>query len=131
MKRVSLPLLIVTAVASGMGAASAQTVKFRVADVYPTGHPVSTTTIKVFMDDLKARLGDKIEFEYYPAEQLGKGKDLLSLTQSGVVDIGLIVPSYISDKLPLSAVSELPGGYKTSCQGTLAMQQLSTGDSIL
>lgn len=113
------------------GAASAQTVKMRVADVYPVGHTVSNTTVKVFMDDVKKRLGNKIDFEYYPAEQLGKGKDLLTLTQTGVVDIGLVVPSYISDKLPLSAVSELPGGYATSCQGTMAMHRLSTGEGLL
>jgi TRAP-type C4-dicarboxylate transport system substrate-binding protein len=106
--------------------ASAEPVKLRVADVYPTTHPVSNTTIKVFMDDVKQRLGDQIEFEYYPAEQLGKGKDLLALTQQGVVDIGLVVPSYVSDKLPLSAVSELPGAYATSCEGTEAMLELVT-----
>jgi TRAP-type C4-dicarboxylate transport system substrate-binding protein len=119
------------ALLAGGAGAQAQTIKLRVADVYPVGHTVSNTTIKVFMEDVKARLGNKIDFEYYPAEQLGKGKDLLSLTQSGVVDIGLVVPSYISEKLPLSAVSELPGGYRTSCQGTMAMHELSTGDGIL
>lgn len=106
--------------------ASAETIKLRVADVYPTTHPVSNTTIKVFMDEVKKSLGDEVEFEYYPAEQLGKGKDLLALTQQGVVDIGLIVPSYVSDKLPLSAVSELPGAYGSSCAGTMAMQKLAT-----
>lgn len=118
--------LAATALGLVAGQASAETVKFRVADVYPTTHPVSNTTVKVFMEDLKQRLGDKIEFEYYPAEQMGKGKDLLALTQQGVVDIGLVVPSYVSDKLPLSAVSELPGAYATSCEGTRAMMQLAT-----
>jgi TRAP-type C4-dicarboxylate transport system substrate-binding protein len=111
--------------------AGAETLKFRVADVYPVGHTVSNSTIKVFMEDVKRRLGDRIEFEYYPAEQLGKGKDLLTLTQSGVVNIGLVVPSYVSEKLPLSAVSELPGSYKTSCQGTEILHRMSTGDGVL
>jgi len=111
--------------------AAAETIKLRVADVYPTTHPVPNTTIRVFMDAVEKRLGDKVEFEYYPAEQLGKGKDLLALTQQGVVDIGLVVPSYVSDKLPLSAVSELPGAYRTSCEGTEAMQQMASGGGIL
>lgn len=118
--------LAATALSLVAAQASAQTLKLRVADVYPTTHPVSNTTIKVFMDEVKKRLGDQIEFEYYPAEQLGKGKDLLALTQQGVVDIGLVVPSYVSDKLPLSAVSELPGAYATSCEGTTAMMELAT-----
>jgi len=108
----------------------AETIKLRVADVYPVGHTVPNSTIKVFMDEVKSQLGDQVQFEYYPAEQLGKGKDLLALTQSGVVDIGLVVPSYISDKMPLSAVSELPGGYKSSCDGTVALHHMATEDVL-
>jgi len=122
--------LAATALSLVAAQASAETIRLRVADVYPTTHPVSNTTIKVFMEDMKQRLGDQIEFEYYPAEQLGKGKDLLALTQQGVVDIGLVVPSYVSDKLPLSAVSELPGAYATSCEGTQAMMQLSIDGAL-
>jgi TRAP-type C4-dicarboxylate transport system substrate-binding protein len=120
--------LLATSAALALGATPGltETLKLRVADVYPVTHPVSNTTVKVFMEEVKNRLGDKVEFEYYPAEQLGKGKDLLALTQQGVVDIGLVVPSYVSDKLPLSAVSELPGAYGTSCAGTMAMQKLAT-----
>lgn len=122
--------LAATALGLVASQASAQTLKLRVADVYPTTHPVSNTTIKVFIEDVKKRLGDQVEFEYYPAEQLGKGKDLLALTQQGVVDIGLVVPSYVSDKLPLSAVSELPGAYATSCEGTEAMMHLATEGAL-
>jgi TRAP-type C4-dicarboxylate transport system substrate-binding protein len=45
---------------------------------------------------------------------------MLRLTQSGVVDIGYIGPSYVSDKMPLSEVAQLPGAFETACQGTLA-----------
>lgn len=112
-------------------AAIAQEITMRVADVYPTTHPVPNSTIRVFMEEMERRVGDQIGFEYYPAQQLGSGADLLSLTQQGVVDIGLVVPSYVSDILPLSAVSELPGAYGSSCEGTLAMHELMTGDGIL
>jgi TRAP-type C4-dicarboxylate transport system substrate-binding protein len=124
----TFPLVAVAIAAFGSfhGPASAESLKFRVADVYPVGHTVPNSTIKVFMEDMKKRLGDRVEFEYYSSEQLGKGKDLLSLTQNGVVDIGLIVPSYVSDKMPLSAVSELPGAYKTSCEGTRTLHQMVT-----
>jgi TRAP-type C4-dicarboxylate transport system substrate-binding protein len=45
---------------------------------------------------------------------------MLRLTQSGVVDIGYIGPSYVSDKMPLSEVAQLPGAFETACQGTMA-----------
>ena len=73
----------------GRNALAQQLLMMRVADVYPVGHPVAETTIKVFIDQLKAK-DVPIDFQYYPAEQLGKGKDLMALTQTGVVDIGLV-----------------------------------------
>lgn len=122
------------AVAAALGAAgmasAQQKVTLRVADVYPTGHPVAESTAKMFMEQARKASNGALDFQYYPAEQLGKGKDLLTLTQSGVVDIGLVVPSYVSDKMPLSAVSELPGGFASSCEGTMAMWRLSK-DGVL
>ena len=123
--------VVVSAVLGVPGMASAQQkVTLRVADVYPVGHPVAESTIKVFMEQARKASNGTLDFQYYPAEQLGKGKDLLTLTQSGVVDIGLVVPSYVSDKMPLSAVSELPGGFASSCEGTMALWRLSK-DGVL
>src|SRR5215217_1022313 len=92
-------------------------ITLRVADHYSPEHLTAKYTIKFFMDRVKALTNGKVKFEYFPAEQLGKAKDMLSLTQGGIVDIGLVAPAYISEKMPLSAVAELPGTYATSCQG--------------
>lgn len=122
---------MLAAVLAAVAASSvAQKVTLRVADVYPVGHPVAETTAKFFIDAVKKSAKDAIDFQYFPAEQLGKGKDLLSLTQSGVVDIGLVVPSYISDKMPLSAVAELPGGFASSCEGTMATWRLAKDGAL-
>ncbi len=129
MKKLWLVMTMVLAAAAAQPAI-AQKVTLRVADVYPTGHPVAESTAKIFMEEVKKATNGQVDFQYYPAEQLGKGKDLLALTQSGVVDIGLIVPSYISDKMPLSAVAELPGGFANSCAGTMALYKLAT-DGLL
>jgi TRAP-type C4-dicarboxylate transport system substrate-binding protein len=74
--------------------------------------------------------GGAVEFEYYPGEQLGKANDILSLTQTGVIDVGYVATSYISEKLPLSSVAELPGSVKTACEGTRAYWALATGNRI-
>lgn len=129
MQQATLAAAVAAALAAP-GGASAQKVTLRVADVYPVGHPVAESTAKVFMEQARKATNGALDFQYYPAEQLGKGKDLLTLTQSGVVDIGLVVPSYVSDKMPLSAVSELPGGFATSCEGTVALWRLSK-DGVL
>ena len=41
---------------------------------------------------------------------------MLQLATTGVADITYVVPSYVSDKMPLMTVSELPGMAATSCQ---------------
>lgn len=98
----------------------------RVADSLPVGHVFADFGVKYWMDAVTKRTNGAITFEYFPSEQLGKVTDMLSLTQSGVIDVGYVVPSYIPDKMVLSAVAELPGGFQTSCQGTTAYWKVAT-----
>ena len=102
---------------------AAQT-KLKVADSFPAGHYVSVHAAKKFMDEAARLSGGKLQFDYFPTEQLGKAKDMLQLTVSGVTDIAYVAPSYVSDKLPLSAVGELPGMFGSSCEGTAAIWRL-------
>ena len=108
------------------GAKAADVLKLRVADSFPPTHYISVQITQWWMDQVKQRTHGGVDFEYFPAEQLGKAKDLLSLTQSGVVDIGYVAPAFVSEKLPLSAVAELPLNFANSCQGTEAYYKLAT-----
>lgn len=113
------------------GTATAQdTITLRAADHYSPAALTPKYTIQYFMDYVKEKAGDRVAFEYYPSEQLGKAKDMLALTQQGAVDIGFIAAAYVSDKMPLSAVAELPGTYATSCEGVKAYWKLAN-DGIL
>lgn len=103
----------------------------RLADSLPTNHFFVEQGTKFWMEEVSRQTKGAVTFEYYPSEQLGKAKDLLSLTQSGVVDIGYVVPSYVSEKMPLSAVAELPGTFGSSCKGTLAYWKLARANGIL
>ncbi|KZD07965.1 C4-dicarboxylate ABC transporter [Oceanibaculum pacificum] len=107
------------------GAGQAAEVKLRVADSFPVGHFIPKYYTLPFMEKVKAATGGKVDFEYYPAQQLGKVKDFLSLTQAGVADIAYIAPAFISDKMPLSGVVELPGAFPTSCAGTKAYWEVA------
>ena len=111
--------------------ALAQPLKLRVADSFPAGHYIAETATKYWMAEVTRATNNAVVFEYFPAEQLGKAKDLLALTVSGVVDIGYVAPSYISDKLPLSAVAELPGTFATACAGTMAYWKLAKDGGII
>ncbi|MEX2519535.1 MAG: TRAP transporter substrate-binding protein DctP [Paracoccaceae bacterium] len=94
----------------------------RVADSFPVGHYIAENLLRPFMTEVTEATGT--DFEYFPAQQLGKAKDMLNLTLTGVADIGYVVPSYVSDKLPLSSVGELPEAFSTSCEGSLAFYEI-------
>lgn len=111
--------------------ALAQNVTLRLADSLPVGHYVAEQGLKVWMKDVEERTGGKVKLEYYPASQLGQGKDLMALTQSGVTDIALIQAAYISEKLPLSGVVELPELFPTSCAGTHRYFEVASEGGLL
>ena len=114
-------------------AAAAEPAKLvlRVADQFPQGHFVPRYGIKPWMEAVTQATNGEVRFEYYPAEQLGKAKDLLTVVQTGVADAVLFAPSYASDKMPLTAAIELPGLFETSCQGSRAFAKVAAADGIL
>jgi len=114
------------------GSALAQTTKIKIADSFPVGHYLPKYITNPMIERLKALPAAKgIEFEYYPAEQMGKAKDFLALTQSGVIDIAYVAPGFVSDKMPLSVVPELPLQFTGSCQATLAYWDLAKPGGML
>lgn len=108
-----------------------EAVKLKFADWMPVSHYTVTNAAYPFMKKATELSKGKIEFQYFPAEQLGKGKDLLTLLQTGVADIADISPSYISDKFPMSSVAELPAMFNNACQGTYAYASLVKAGGVL
>lgn len=111
--------------------AIADTVTLRVADWMPETHHIAGVGGKAFMEKATELSDGRIKFNYFPAEQLGKAKDSLQLAQTGIADIVNIAPAYITEKFPLSGVAELPGIYEGACNGTHALEKLtSPGNSL-
>jgi TRAP-type C4-dicarboxylate transport system substrate-binding protein len=111
--------------------ANAQEITMRVADSFPVGHYIAENMTRPFMAEVEARSDGRVKFEYFPAEQLGKARDLMDLTLSGVTDIGYVAPSFVSEKLPLSVVAELPESFSSSCEGTLAYWEMAKEGGML
>lgn len=103
----------------------AQEITLKIADSLPAGHIITKNTTDVFIKKVKDELGERIAFEHYPAQQLAKAGDMLTITQAGITDIGYIAPAYVSEKMPLGQVVELPGEISTSCEGALAFYNLT------
>ena len=91
-----------------------------VADSFPASHYLVKNGIQAWMMEVTERTKGAVRFQYFPAQQLEKAADLLSLAQTGVVQVSSVAPSYVSDKMPLSGVAELPGLFTSSCAGSPA-----------
>ena len=131
MKINKLGILTSFALCVNAGAALAQDVTLRVADSLPVGHYIAENLLMPFLEDVKKTTGETVGFDYFPAQQLGKAKDMLSLTQTGVTDIGYIGASYLADKLPLSSVAQLPGTFNSACEGTMAYWEIAKPGGVL
>jgi TRAP-type C4-dicarboxylate transport system substrate-binding protein len=116
----------------GTSAAVAQEkITLRLADSLPSGHVIHELVAKPFMELVTRATDGQVTFQHFPSEQLGKAKDMAQLTAVGVADLAYIIPSYSSDKFPLTAVAELPGIFDTECLGSLAFYKLSHNGGIL
>jgi TRAP-type C4-dicarboxylate transport system substrate-binding protein len=109
---------------------SAQT-QLKLADTMPAGHTIHREVTDLFMKEVERLSGGEVVLQHYPGGQLGKGTDSLRLIQTGLQDIGLISPSHVSDKMPLTAVGELPGLWTTACEAALAFWEMSREGGIL
>src|SRR3954451_12634987 len=120
-----ISLIFVILVVSSVFARAADPIKLRVADSFPKGHFIVKLVLEPWMEEVKKRTNNAVSFEYYPAQQLGKAADMLKLTQTGVADIGYVAPGYVSEKMPVSEVAMLPGGFAHTCQATRAYWKLA------
>lgn len=102
----------------------------RVADSLPAGHYFTEQGLKFWMSEVRRLTNNAVEFQHFPAEQLGKAKDMFQLAMTGVADVSYFVPGYVSDKMPLMTVTELPGFATSSCHGTNAFMKLARGGAI-
>ncbi|WP_418319741.1 TRAP transporter substrate-binding protein DctP [Piscinibacter sakaiensis] len=125
--------MVVSTLGNFVIAQPAEKLVLRVADSFPgDSHWMVKNATIPWMEEVTRRSGGMVTFQHFPAEQLGKTRDMLRLTQSGAVDIGYVAPSFIADNtMPLTAVAELPGGFANACQGTNAYLSLATKGGIL
>jgi len=126
-KTVLAAVLATALAAAAFGVQAQGKLTLRFADSLPAKHSFTNSVALPFMAEVTKRTNGAVEFQHYPAEQLGKGKDLLTLTQSGVTDIALVVGPYVAEQMPLSGVIELPGGFGTSCAGAKKLWALAVG----
>lgn len=83
------------------------TVTLRVADLYSPSHAISRGSIQYFMSEASRRSGNRIQFQYFPSEQLVKANDIPHAIRSGIADIGNLV--YVGNLNPILYAVQLAG----------------------
>ena len=99
------------------------TLKF--ADWMPVSSFVKEYGADPFMAKATELSNGTIQFDFYLAEQLGRGSESLTLLRTGVADIANVAPAYISERFPLSGVIELPEVVTSSCGAANTFYSLS------
>ncbi len=106
-------------------------VRLVLGDSYPVGHPISQNGAEYFMERATELTDGRVTFDYLPSEQIGTAEDLIDLAGAGSVDMASVGPAYVTSKLPLSGVADLPGVIGSSCEGALAAETLMEPGGIL
>ena len=107
------------------------TAVLKLADSYATTHMFARYGVDGFIEDVTEPGGGEVGIEYYPAGQLGSARDIVNLAQAGSLEITPAAPSYLSDQLPLSSVTDLPGLADDSCVASAAFRDLLDEDGVL
>ena len=106
-------------------------VTLKVADTFPPGHYIVEAGTTYWMDRVTELTDGEVMFQYFGAGQLGSLRDMFSMVQSGVVDIGYVPPAYNGGTMPLAGVHTLPGLFSQSAVGTPAFFDTVTSGPIL
>lgn len=125
----ALSLAALVAAGAVAPAAAQDKVTFKISHGYPASHFLIEQGVQKFADAVSAATGGAVAFELYPANQLGK--DHLATVASGIAELALVTPAIAGGKLPLTAVSELPGLANSSCEYSHKFWELAKEGGIL
>ena len=108
--------------AFGSAHASDKVYTLKIADSFPINHPLAKV-VNHFIDAAKKESNGKLDFQYFPAQQLGKLHDMLKICQQGMAEITYVGPTFFPGQLGLNTVAALPF-YDSAKQGSAIFMEL-------
>lgn len=133
MQTTGLKVAVLSAFAMGLTPAALHAqdaMELKVSHAFPATHYLIEEGLNVWTDELADRLGDRVAFTVYPAQQLGKAAEALQLAADGVADLVLTATSYHPSQITVSGVAELPGLFEDICAASEASMALSQDGAI-
>ena len=101
-------LIASTAVLATCIGVQAQEVTLRLSHWLPPQHAVPQTGMVEWTEAITAASNGEIQFEIFPAQQLGAAPDHYDMTRDGIVDIGYVNPGYTAGRFPIYELTGLP-----------------------
>lgn len=121
-KRLIAPAVAGAVIALSGAAADAKELKFSL--LLPEKHVLVQNAFIPFKEEVEARSGGELQVTLYPSAVLGDGKEQLRLTEMGVADIALVVPTYTRGRYPMLETGLLPFAFESSAHGTAVIAAL-------
>lgn len=115
--------VLATTMLAGIGSAvQAKELKFSL--LLPEHHILVQRVFKPFVEDVADKSKGDLKITLYPSAVLGDGKEQLRLTETGVADLALVVPSYTRGRFPLIETGTLPFAFDSAVHGTKVLTAL-------
>jgi tripartite ATP-independent transporter DctP family solute receptor len=107
MKRLTLKVLAVTALAALVGAPAMAQQKLKWAHVYETSEPYHTESVWA-AEEIKKRTNGKFDITVHPASSLGKETDINQGMTLGTIDMIISGPSFAARSFPRLGIAYYP-----------------------
>ena len=109
---------------AGASAASADTIRLRVASYTPAGNFTNELILAPFLDRVVADSEGTLEYQLFPGGTLGRNPvEQARLVQDGVADIAYVLPVFTPGELDPYAVIEIPGLIHSPLEGSIALAE--------
>ncbi|MBM4763322.1 TRAP transporter substrate-binding protein DctP [Bacillus sp. B15-48] len=111
---------------------SQEEITLKVATVTPEQDDDSVYVYKAWMDRVTELTDGQIQFEWYPAGQLGSLSDYITLVNNKAIDIGMFTFSAFPNEMPVAHnLFGLPGVFNSALEGSTVAWNLIQDDFLL
>lgn len=108
LNKTTIALAASVGLASMAQSVAASDVTLRFAHWLPETHPLAEHSFPDWTESISKASGGSIQFEFYPAEQLGKAKDHYDMVSTGIADVAWVNPGYTPGRFPIISALEYP-----------------------
>lgn len=98
---------------------------------YTPTHDIVTQGFEPWMACVKEATGGTIDFNYFPSGQIASVHDSVDAVNNGLAHISTAAIGYVTDKMPLSGITMLPGVGGSSVQAVKAFRKMLDDGSAI